>query len=251
MAITIDFTASVDSDVSKVRVWESITSTGEYSNVYEQVITQADIYVTYSGGSAAKWYKISFLDSSDNESAMSVAIYGGGLMWKDYMVSLMRTEIDDWSSPQRNTDLILKKKLVVAAHQVYQSSLAYVPFTYAYTFTIDSGDGSAWDVVPDPIFGSKDVDFVDLWLLKALCNDAKSGMSKAASNAIKIKDGDSAIDTSAGLGGYKALLESEGSACKAYKEGWNRYAMGQQRHSIYTNFGSDLVPSSYVKIDRT
>lgn len=250
MSITINFTASTDSDISTVKVWEASSSNGEFSFVYSSGITTSSTSVTYSSGVATNWYRLSFVDTVGNESALSEAVYGGGTRWSDYMVPLFRVEIGDIGTTQKYTDLQLKKKLVVAGSQLYNMALPQNAFDYTYSFTIDAGDGSAWDVSPDPIYTSKDVDFVNLWILKSLCSEAKTGLINASVNAIKVKDGDSSIDTSASFGGYKNLLESEGGPCKAFAEAWKRYLYQNTTHSIYTNFGADYIGSDFTLIDR-
>ena len=121
---------------------------------------------------------------------------------------------------------------------------AYDVFDYDYCATIDAGDGSNWNISPDPIYTSKDVNFINLWILKFLCNDAQASLANATSNAIKIKDGDSSIDTSAGFGGYKQLLDSQNGPCQAFQAAWKQLLFSDKNgdgntKAVYGNFGSD------------
>jgi len=258
MSVTINFTASTDADVASVKVWEATTSAGEYSFVYSSGIDTTTTSVTYADGSVTNWYRLSFVDTSDNESALSAAIYGGGESWSDYMIGVFRTYSNDWGTPQRNSDTAIKRKLVVAGSQLYQMALPIAPFDCAYTFTVDAGSGDAWDITPDPIYGCKDDDYVNLWLLKSMCEESRQGMMSAASNGIKIKDGDSSIDTSASFGGYETLLDSKGGPCMAFKAAWQQYIhtanaanANSGMYNMYTNFGADMIPGSYIHIDRS
>jgi len=174
-------------------------------------------------------------------------------MWQDYMVPLIRAEVNDLGTTQRFTDLEYKKKLVVSARQVQDMASNIAPFTYTYTFTIDTGDGTTWDISPDPIDTSTDEDFVNLWTLRVLCSDARSGLISASSNAIKIKDGDSSIDTSAGFGGYKELLSGAGGPCAGFQSAWKEYIFRKQdgNRRLYINAGTDYFGPSYVHMDRS
>jgi len=244
MSVTINFSPPVDSDVVSVKVYSSETVGGEYSHVYTEAITPSSTSVTYAAGDETHWYKISFVDSADNESLLSTAVYGGGQRWSDYMIPLIKAEINDLGTTQRYTDLEIRKKLVVAAAQLDFMADMYDVFDYDYCTTIDAGDGTNWNISPDPIYTSKDVNFVNLWVLKFLCNDAQSSLSNATSNAIKIKDGDSSIDTSAGFNGYKQLLDSDNGPCQAFQAAWKQLLFSDKNgdgntKKVYGNFGSD------------
>jgi hypothetical protein len=243
MSITINFTASSDSDVASVRVWEATTSDGAFTLVQTTTITQATTSVTYSAGLATRWYRISFVDNVGNESDLSAAIYGAGEIWYNYMIPLIRVEIGDTGTTQVFTDLALKKKLVIAANQLDTEGRFYEIFDYNYLFSIDNGDGSGWNITPDPIYASFDRNFLSLWILKTLCSHARASLVGATSNAIKIKDGDSSIDTTAGFSGYKELISANGGPCKAYTALMNQLVLSSKNgvKQVYANFGSDHI----------
>jgi len=247
MSITLNFTAPTESDIASVKVWEADTSAGPFTHVYTEAITILSTSVTYSSGVTTKWYQLTFLDAAGNESLPSVAIYGNGLVWSDYMISIIRTELADWGTNPRYTDLELKKKLVVAAAELDLKGQLYSVFDYTYTISIDGGDGSSWDISGDPVYDEKDSNFLNLWILSVLCSDARQGLSGATSNAIKIKDGDSSIDTAAGFGGYKLLLSDMGGPCAAFAEAWSQLLYSSKNGGtsstkyVLANFGSDYI----------
>lgn len=243
MSVTINFTASTDTDVAYVKVWEATSSDGAYSLVQTTAITTATTSVTYSSGSESKWYRLSFLDTAGNESALSAAIYGAGYTWLTYMIPLFRVAIEDIATTSTYTDLQLRKKLVIAAAELDREGRIYSIFDYTYTFTIDSGDGSGWLITPDPIYSSADNNFINLWIFRALCSHARSAMIGATSNAIKIKDGDSSIDTTAGFGGYKTLLSAKYGPCESYQSMWRQliYSSKNDVKNVYANFGTDHI----------
>jgi len=154
MSITINFTVS-DPDVVSAKLYESDGSSGPFSHVYTEAITPSSTSITYSSGSDTKWYYVTFVDSVGGESAPSTIVYGGGESWEDVMISLFRTATNDWSAPQRNDDLTIKRQLVLSASEVYTMAKAVMPFSCEYTFNVDAGSGNNWDIVPDPIYGCK------------------------------------------------------------------------------------------------
>jgi len=255
MSITINFTVS-DPDVVSAKLYESDGSSGPFSHVYTEAITPSSTSITYSSGSDTKWYYVTFVDSVGGESAPSTIVYGGGESWEDVMISLFRTATNDWSAPQRNDDLTIKRQLVLSASEVYTMAKAVMPFSCEYTFNVDAGSGNNWDIVPDPIYGCKDPNFVNLWLLKAQCDNSRSSFSSVAANAIKIKDGDSSIDTSAGINGYKALLEADGGPCDQFSKAWKTYLYSDPNgantymKTTFSNLGSDYIPN-YIHIERS
>lgn len=265
MAVTINFTATTETDVNKVKVYEATSSDGAYTFVYEEAITTSTTSVTYAAGSQDNWYRISFVDLSLNEGPLSAAIQGSGATWADYMIPLFRTEIGDWGDNPTYTDLEIRKKLVLSGSQLQNMALPYSLFIYTYTFSVDAGDGSGWNVIADPIYDQHDPNYETLWLYKSVCEEYRTALSGATTNAIKIKDGDSSIDTTAGFKGYESLLESDASACTAFKTLWTQLLYSQAgagsgntggNKRILANFGSDYINRPEVfntcgGIDRT
>jgi hypothetical protein len=241
MSVTINFVAPTESDISLVNVYESVLSTGEFSLVYSSGITTSSTTVIYDSGVSIYWYKISFSDIYENESQLSAAIYGGGESWTEYILPLMRTQLADWGTTQTYSDDELKKRLVISAWQLYQMANVTAPFSVEYSFTISNdSDPDAWDIQPDPIYGSVDKNFLNLWILKTNADITKSGYLSNAGNAIKVKDGDTSIDTSASLGGYKDIMGSEYGAPATFEFAWYEYLRGNMGSQVLTHFGSDL-----------
>ena len=129
-------------------------------------------------------------------------------------------------------------------------------FEYEYVFTINGSSGGCWDITPDPVYDSDDTDFINLWILSFACASVSSGLTKAAANAIKIKDGSSSIDTSAGFGGYKALFEIESGPCSELKKQKKIYIFSKKQgnHRVFARFANDEEPyrsNVYIKKERT
>ena len=258
MSITINFSPSVDEDISEVNVYEASASDGVFALVHTESITQASTSVTYPSGSVMLWYRITFVDTIGGESSPSVAIYGGGVDWATYMIPIVRTELDDWTVPFRISDDDMRKRLVVAASKLQmEMNMKDAQFDYQYTFTINNGDGSAWDITADPIYDSPDPDFIGLWTLTVTCSSVGAGLTKAAANAIKIKDGSSSIDTSAGFGGYKSLFEADGGACNQLKQQKTAYLFAKKQdqdggNRVFSNFANDIYPFDiYIRKERS
>ena len=94
-------------------------------------------------------------------------------------------------------------------------------------------------------------------MLKAVCDSSRSAFSSVAANAIKIKDGDSSIDTSAGMRGYESLLGADGGPCDQFDKAWKQYlysdpnGSNQYAKSTFSDFGADYIPASYIHIERS
>jgi len=87
---------------------------------------------------------------------------------------------------------------------------AEIPFAYTYTYDI-----SALTISPDPVSGSSDPIFQALVPLKAACILTQGDFRAALGQGIKVRDGDSAIDTSVSFRGYRDILEL--GPCKTYE----------------------------------
>ena len=160
------------------------------------------------------------------------------MAWADELVPQLRVKINDPLSASYS-DLALKKLIVVSAKEVYQGA----SFSVVYTFVFDSGDGTDWDITPDPtesIDGAEDLAFTNLSILKAACNAITGGLADKSAQAIKVKDGDSYVDTSAAFSGYKEILNS--GPCQEYKNAISQYIRGDTSYfKALSSFGSDPV----------
>ena len=177
------------------------------------------------------------------------------MAWKTEVVPVLRVLVDDLGTTQSFTDLILVKKLVAAAMKL----IVVADWTVAYATVADDGDGTNWDITPDPttsVGGADDKDFVGLLLLRAQCDHIKQKYISSATNAIRVRDGSTAVDTSVGGGSFKGLLE-RGSPCEDYETALRDYQAGNGgAYRVLGNFGTDQIyrPGKYGvngKIDRT
>ena len=128
------------------------------------------------------------------------------MAWTTDLVLMERVLISDLNSPQVYTDEYLQRVLVTAGFLVD----AEVTFAYDYAYDIN-----LLTIVPDPVI-SEDSDFVALVPLKAACILIQGAFKQALGQGIKVRDGDSAIDTSVSFRGYRDILEL--GPCAAYEK---------------------------------
>lgn len=126
------------------------------------------------------------------------------MTWDINFVLMLRVLLNDFNPPQKNTDLYLQRVLVTAG--IFVNSQIELPRTYVY-------DIDAVTITPDPLV-SKDAISEALMPLKAACIINEGDFQKAVGQGIKVRDGDSAIDTSVGFRGFKDILEL--GSCAAY-----------------------------------
>lgn len=137
------------------------------------------------------------------------------MAWDTDLVLMTRVIISDITSPQTYTDEYIQRVLITAGIQVD----AEFPFPYAYVYDI-----SALTIVPDPVTNT-DSQFVALIPLKAACILTQGEFKQALGQGIKVRDGDSAIDTSVSFRGYRDILEL--GPCAAYEKlKWSLLASG-------------------------
>ena len=137
------------------------------------------------------------------------------MAWTTDLVWMVRVLVSDISSPQKYTDEYIQRVLVTAGIMVD----AEFPFNYDYTYDI-----SAITITPDPVT-SGDLYFMALIPLKAACVITVGEFKQALGQGIKVRDGDSAIDTSVSFRGYKDILEL--GHCAAYERlRWSLLASG-------------------------
>ena len=137
------------------------------------------------------------------------------MAWSTDLVLMTRVLISDINIPQTYTDEYIKRVLITAGMIVDSE----VPFEYTYVYDI-----SLLTIVPDPIV-SLDSFFTALVPLKAACIITQGEFKQALGQGIKVRDGDSMIDTSVSFRGYRDILEF--GPCAAYEKlKWSLLASG-------------------------
>jgi len=137
------------------------------------------------------------------------------MAWTTDLVLMVRVLISDISTPQTYTDEYLERVLITAGIMVD----AEFPFSYDYTYDI-----SALTISPDPVTSTDNI-FMALVPLKAACILTQGEFKQALGQGIKVRDGDSAIDTSVSFRGYRDILEL--GPCAAYEKlKWTLLASG-------------------------
>ncbi len=119
------------------------------------------------------------------------------MAWDTDLVLMVRVLAGDLSLPQTNNDAYMKQVIVASAKIVDQD----IDFSVTYTINV-----AAVTISPDPI-ANGDTTFQALVPLKAACILTLGDYKKALGDGIKVRDGDSMIDTSVGFRGYRDIIE--------------------------------------------
>jgi len=119
------------------------------------------------------------------------------MAWDTDLVLMLRVLVGDLNIPQKNTDAYLKRILIAAGILVVND----IDLSQDYIFDI-----SNITIVPDPVILG-DILAQALIPLKAACIMNQSQFQIALSQGIRVRDGDSQIDTSVSFGGYKDILQ--------------------------------------------
>lgn len=119
------------------------------------------------------------------------------MSWDVNLITMLRVLINDLNAPQKNTDNYLKQVVITSAIMVDSE----IKFANNYTY-----DLSAITITPDPIT-QQDLIFQALVPLKSACIMNQADFRLALSQGIKVKDGDSFVDTSVGFRGYRDILQ--------------------------------------------
>lgn len=119
------------------------------------------------------------------------------MAWETDYVLMLRVLINDLNTPQKNTDSYLQQVLVCAGIYVQND----IDLTYDYVF-----DVGASTISPDPLT-SQDYILQALLPLKAACILNQGSFQTAIGQGIRVRDGDSMIDTSVSFRGYRDILE--------------------------------------------
>ena len=147
-------------------------------------------------------------------------------MWQTDLTLMLRILIDDLNAPQKNTDAYLYQVLILAGILADNE----VDFILDYTFDI-----SGVTISPDPITNNDNI-FQALVPLKAACILNQGNFQKAIGQGIKVRDGDSSVDTTASFGGYRDILEL--GPCNAYDKLRKQISAANS----VGNFGAVLSP---------
>ena len=147
------------------------------------------------------------------------------------MIRFIRMDIGDDGSTQTYSDTQLTTMVMKATIRVdtdlgfglsEAQSGGYIQFeqTQSGTTFLPSGIfllplGAFSGGVPSPLF--------NLLVLKTECLLAKRSHFDAAGKAIRVRDGDTEIDTSVGFGGLKDLTEGAGGPCAEYDKSLAAY----------------------------
>jgi hypothetical protein len=138
------------------------------------------------------------------------------MAWNTDLVLITRVLISDVATPQTYVDEYIERVLITAGIMVD----ADFPFSYDYTYDI-----STLTISPDPVLSS-DSAFMALIPLKAACILTQGEFKQALGQGIKVRDGDSSIDTSVSFRGYRDILEM--GPCAAYEKlKWSLLASGE------------------------
>jgi len=126
--------------------------------------------------------------------------------WDTDLVTMVRVLIGDGLEPYRYASGYLKQVVVTAGILTTPD----VEMMSAYTF--DLGDVS---ISPDPVVAG-DAVAQSLLVLRAACVLTTGEFQMSLGQGIRVRDGDSSIDTSVTFGGYNDLLTL--GPCKAYEK---------------------------------
>jgi len=128
------------------------------------------------------------------------------MAWTTDLVTMTRILINDVLLPQKHADSYLQQVLITAGIIVSND----VELQYNYVFDIAN-----LTISPDPVI-SGDVIVQALLPLKAACIINAGQFQSSIGQAIKVRDGDSSIDTSVGFGGYRDILKL--GPCNVYEK---------------------------------
>jgi len=79
MAIVIRFNAPPEADINRIRVYESTTPDGVFLAIQTTVITWTTTQVSVPTGTLVNYYRLSFIDTADQESPLSPVVRGADL----------------------------------------------------------------------------------------------------------------------------------------------------------------------------
>ncbi len=152
-------------------------------------------------------------------------------MWDIDLVLMVRVLVNDINVPQTYTDEYIKRVLITAGILADSE----IPFAFTYSYDI-----SALTISPDPVVKDDEV-FISLVPLKSACILSQGAFQQALGQGIKVRDGDSAIDTSVSFKGYSDILRL--GPCAAYEKlKWSIQASGASRLVGKAVLGAHRIP---------
>lgn len=116
------------------------------------------------------------------------------MAWNTTLVTMVRHLIGDLEITPKYSDARIQMSIVVAGSLAAQD----YSFDIDYTFDFDTPN-----ISPDPTL---DKEAMALFSLKAACILNLNNYQTAVGTAIKVRDGDSQIDTTGSFGGYRDIL---------------------------------------------
>lgn len=141
------------------------------------------------------------------------------MAWEDDMPEILRVMVNDLEDTPTYSDEKLLRVLVVAAFQVLRE------LTFAQTYTVNIQNQT---ISPDPTASATlEESFVNLVTIKAACILDRGSAVTAASRAISVRDGGSAVDLRGVFGANLKLLEK--GWCAVYEQEKLAYQAGQTR----------------------
>lgn len=157
------------------------------------------------------------------------------MSWEKQAIEMVRVLVDDLDDVPRYSDCKLKRTLIVAAYQILQETR----FESVYTINI-----LQQTISPDPTNSPQDMNFVNLWILKACCLVLGGEYKSQSLTAISVKDGPSSIDMRGAADSAEALYKK---ACEDYENYKMNYIAGTAGKAVLSPFspGSDAVSSFY------
>lgn len=130
------------------------------------------------------------------------------MAWKDNLTLIVRHFINDTEMPYNFDDARIQQAIVIGG---LMSSREY---DYQQEYIFDIIDLT---ISPDPTSSETyDAVAIALFTLKASCIISTNQHQNAVKTGLRIRDGDSEIDTTSGLRGYSDLLKI--GPCAMYKE---------------------------------
>jgi len=128
------------------------------------------------------------------------------MTWNTDLVTMLRVLTNDLSTPQKRSDTFLRQSIIAAGLISSQE----VEYLNVYVFNFDT-----LSITPDPVI-SGDSAFQALVPLKAACILNQGDFQTGLGQAIKVRDGDSAIDTSVGFRGFRDIIQL--GPCAVYEQ---------------------------------
>jgi hypothetical protein len=128
------------------------------------------------------------------------------MAWQDILIPMVRNLIGDLSDTPTYEDERIEQAIVTAGLIVSQE----YPFQTTYTF-----DFSTPDLIPDPTeTDTLDNAAVALFSLKAACILSMNSYQLAVGRGIRVRDGDSEVDTTGSFKGYADIIAN--GPCASY-----------------------------------